>query len=77
MEMQKVALSSFVVLEASWPVDQSHQLISELQPTHVIVHRAEPPQDYYYLFQADWTLAHLKWLIPLSQVGVDVVCAAA
>src|SRR3954468_8769254 len=60
MEIQEAALSSFILLEASWSPEQSLQLISDLQPTHVIVHRGEPPQDYYYLFQADWTLEHLK-----------------
>ena len=53
MEIQEVALSSFVLVEAPWPPDQSHRLISDLEPTHIIVHHGEPPQDSYYLLQVD------------------------
>jgi hypothetical protein len=61
MEIRDVAeLSSFVVIEASWPVTESYELIEELAPRHVIVHRAEDAQDYYYLFEAELVLAELK-----------------
>jgi hypothetical protein len=49
MNLQQVAMTSFVLLQATWPVENSRQLIERLKPSHVIVHRYDP-QDAYYLF---------------------------
>lgn len=49
MNLQQVAMTTFVLLQATWLTDNSRQLIGRLQPSHVIVHRREP-QEAYYLF---------------------------
>src|SRR6266478_6622912 len=49
MDLQKVAMTEFVLLQASWPVEKSRQLIEKLNPSHVIVHRSEAHNDYYLL----------------------------
>ena len=55
MNLQQVAMTSFVLLQATWLVERSHQLIERLKPSHVIVHRYDP-QDVYYLFSAQEVL---------------------
>src|SRR5438876_10069823 len=49
MDLQQVAMTEFVLLQASWPVEKSRQLIERLNPSHVIVHRSEAHNDYYLL----------------------------
>jgi len=49
MYLHEVALDTFVLLQASWPVGKACQLIAGLKPTHVIVHRTDPA-GYYYLY---------------------------
>jgi hypothetical protein len=49
MDLQHVAMTDFVLLQSSWPVTQSRQLIDHLKPSHVIVHHREAPNAYYLL----------------------------
>jgi hypothetical protein len=51
MNLQQVAMTTFVLLQATWPVENSRQLVERLEPLHVIVHR-HYPRDAYYLFSA-------------------------
>ena len=48
-------MTSFVLLQATWLVEKSYQLIERLKPSHVIVHRYDP-QDVYYLFSVQEVL---------------------
>jgi hypothetical protein len=50
MELRSAAVDTFVMLPASWSVTQALQYIEGLEFTHVIVHRVEPQNDYYYLY---------------------------
>jgi len=47
--LREKAMDTFVLLQASWPVNKASQLVRLLKPTHVIVHRTDP-RDYYYLY---------------------------
>ena len=49
MYMHELAMDAFVLVHAHWTVAQARRVIRRLRPTHVIVHRAEP-QDNYYLY---------------------------
>jgi hypothetical protein len=49
MDLHQVAMTEFVLLQQKWNVEQSRQLIEQLKPSHVIVHRAEARNDYYLL----------------------------
>ena len=49
MNLQQVAMTTFVLLQATWLSDNSRELIERLQPSHVVIHRREP-QEAYYLF---------------------------
>jgi len=49
MYLREKAMDTFVLLQASWPVNKASQLVRLLKPTHVIVHRTDP-RDYYYLY---------------------------
>jgi CHAT domain len=51
MNLQQVAMTTFVLLQATWPIEKSRQLIERLKPSHVIV-RSHIPQDAYFLFSA-------------------------
>lgn len=52
--LREIAYDSFVVLEATWPVDQARQIVSNMNDiTHVIVHRMEGGEEYYYLYTRD------------------------
>src|ERR1700735_1909656 len=59
-EVVDLLQAPFVVIEASWQADQSHKLISDLAPTHVIVRDGDASQTHYYLFQADIVLPRLQ-----------------
>ncbi len=58
MNLQQVTMTSFVLLQATWPVEKSRQLIERLKPSHVIVQRHDP-QDAYYLFSVQEVLSLL------------------
>jgi hypothetical protein len=58
MNLQQVAMTNFVLLRATWPVEQSRQLIERLQPSHVIVHHHDL-RDAHYLFSAQEALTLL------------------
>ena len=49
MDLRQMAMTTFVLLQATWSVENSRQLIEQLQPSHVIVRRYDS-QDAYYLF---------------------------
>src|SRR2546421_10350770 len=55
MNLQQVAMTTFVLLQATWPVEDGRQLTERLKPSHVIVHDHDP-QDAYYLFSAQEAL---------------------
>lgn len=55
MNLGESLQTTFVLLEAAWPADQSRMLVRDLPETsvtHVIVHRGDPGAgaEYYYLF---------------------------
>ncbi len=58
MDLQQVVMTTFVLLQATWPVEQSAHLVEQLQPSHVIVHHRDQ-HDAYYLFPAQEALALL------------------
>jgi len=51
MSLQQVAMTTFVLLQATWSVENSRQLIERLKPSHVIV-QSHDPRDVYYLLSA-------------------------
>ena len=55
MDLRQVAMTTFVLLQATWPVENGRQLIERLRPSHVIVHLHDP-QDAYYSFSAQEAL---------------------
>jgi hypothetical protein len=55
MDLQQIAQTTFVLLEATWPVSRGRELVEALNPTHVIVHRHDP-QQYYYLYTREEAL---------------------
>jgi Uncharacterized protein conserved in bacteria len=57
MQVRDVLDSSFIIIESSWPVQDSAQLVAEFSPTHVIVHRPYGQEDLYYLFRTQEALA--------------------
>src|SRR5690242_10702280 len=53
MNLEQVAITDFVLLQADWEVRKGRDLIQALRPTHVIVHRQEQDQNHdYYLVTA-------------------------
>jgi hypothetical protein len=68
MQACELALSSFVTIEPSWPADDVSRLIATIKPTHVLVHRGEPPQDRYWLLESGAVLAELA--------GARAICDA-
>ena len=58
MYLREVAMDTFVLLQAPWPVKKARQLVKLLNPTHVIVHRRDP-RDYYYLYNVAEAIPHL------------------
>jgi hypothetical protein len=63
MNVSHLIQTDFVLLEADWPADQSRQLIDQVRPSHVIVHRREAERDYYYLYSRKEALD----LLPLGK----------
>src|SRR5436853_574718 len=55
MNLQKVAMTTFVLIQATWPAANGRQLTERLKPSHVIVHDHDP-QNVYYLFSAQEAL---------------------
>lgn len=55
MNLRQMAMTTFVLLQATWPVEKSYHLIELLGPSHVIAHGYDP-QDAYYLFSAQEAL---------------------
>src|SRR5258708_11623219 len=49
MNLQQVAMTTFVLLQATWSVENSRQLIERLNPSHVIVQHQDPRNAYYLL----------------------------
>jgi CHAT domain len=47
MDLKQAASTSFVRIEESWPAGRSRRLVERLNPTHVILRRAGPPEVYY------------------------------
>jgi hypothetical protein len=47
MDLKQAASTSFVRIEASWPAGRSHSLVERLEPAHVILRHAGPPEIYY------------------------------
>lgn len=59
--LRDITYDSFVVLEADWPVDQALQIVREMTDiTHVIVHRVESEEEYYYLYTREEAQSRLK-----------------
>ena len=58
MYLHQIAMDTFVLLQADWPAGKAQQLIQRLEPTHVIVQRLDPA-DEYYLFTRRAALALL------------------
>lgn len=58
MYVHEVASDSYVLLQAKWAVGKARELIWQLDPTHVIVHRSEPT-DFYYLYTKSEALGRL------------------
>src|ERR1700753_989606 len=52
MQAYELALSSFVTIQSSWPTDDVRRLIATIKPTHVVVHRGEPPGERYWLVES-------------------------
>src|SRR5438067_5436046 len=78
MDLQAVVMTTFVLLEAEWPIARGRELVDVLKPTHVIVHRGET-QEYYYLYTSQEALDRLERMTPaLSiQVAFDLYNALA
>jgi len=51
MNLQQIAMTTFVLLQATWSVENGRQLTEQLKPSHVIVHGRDPLGEYY-LFSA-------------------------
>ena len=58
MYLHEVASDSYVLLQAKWAVGKARELVEQLDPTHVIVHRSEPT-DFYYLYTKSEAIGHL------------------
>jgi hypothetical protein len=67
MDLQQVALTTFVLLESTWAVAKGRELVEALNPTHVIVHRHDPRQ-YYYLYSREEALGRLNVTINTSSI---------
>src|SRR3972149_9398674 len=50
MYLLEVAAETFVLIRATMSAKEARQLIEQLDCTHVIVHRTDPTEDYYYLY---------------------------
>src|SRR5947209_16060355 len=68
MDLRQVAMTTFVLLQATWPVERSYHLIEQLGPSHVIVHSYDP-QDAYYLFSTQEVLTFLERALNVPSLG--------
>lgn len=69
MDLQQITQTRFVLLQAEWPVAKGRALAQALKPTHVIVHRSDP-QEYYYLYTVEETLARLNQVADTTTIQV-------
>src|SRR5260370_9477354 len=67
MEVRQLTMTTFVLVQATWPVEKSSHLIERLKPSHVIVHHRNS-QDVYYLFSAQEVLGLLTSSLHTSSV---------
>jgi len=67
MDLRELVMTTFVTLQADWSAEESSQLIEQLRPSHVIVHRHDP-QESYLLLSAQDALQRLIHASPLSSV---------
>ncbi len=67
MDLRQLTMTTFVLLQATWPVEKSSHLIERLKPSHVIVHHRNS-QDVYYLFSAQEVLGLLTSSLHTSSV---------
>jgi hypothetical protein len=51
--LHEMANDSFVLVQADWSAGDGRELIKGLEVSHVIIHRTEPGEDYYYLYTRD------------------------
>ena len=68
MYLHEVASDSYVLLQANWTVSKARDLIEHLNPTHVIVHRAEPT-DFYYLYSKLEAIGQLASPLNMRDIG--------
>src|SRR5437660_1458307 len=69
MDLQPVVMTTFILLEAEWPVLRGRELVDALQPTHVIVHRSDP-QEEYFLYTSQEALDWLEHAAPALSIQV-------
>src|SRR5260370_41931485 len=69
MDLQAVVMTTFVLLEAEWPITRGRELIEMLKPTHVILHQSEP-QESYYLYTSQEALDRLEHAAPAFSIQV-------
>ncbi len=67
MDLQPVVMTTFVLLEAEWTGARGHELVDALQPTHVIVRRSDPQEDYY-LYTLQEALERLEHAAPALSI---------
>jgi len=67
MNLQQVAMTTFVLLRATWSAENSRELLERLQPSHVIIHCPEP-QEVYYLLTTQEAMSLLAQARRLSSV---------
>lgn len=78
MDLEPIVMTTFILLEAEWPVARGRELVDALQPTHVIVHRSDPQEDYYlYTSQEALELLEHAALAISIQVAFDLSHALA
>ncbi len=69
MDLQQITQTTFVLLQAQWPVAKGRALVEALQPTHVIVERSDP-QEYYYLYTVEEAVTPLKHVVDATTIQV-------
>jgi len=69
MDLQLIIMATFVLLEAEWPASRGRELVDVLKPTHVIVHRSGPQEDYY-LYTSEKALERLEHVAPALSIQV-------
>jgi hypothetical protein len=68
VNLQQVAETSFVLVQADWSTEKCRRLIRYLEPSHVIVH-SDTPQELYYLYRASEALARLSQAPAAASIG--------